>query len=157
MAFPEVRLEIFRSARPPRRNHRNLNRIGYGACQFAVEARSGTVSIHGSQQNLARTIRFRLACPFQSMAARRTPAAMREDLPGSAILSTLRVNRDDHCLRAKALRDSRDQLRIGKRRSVDADLVCTRGKDGCGLFESTNATADREWNEKLSGGSSYRL
>src|SRR5215467_2021163 len=84
--------EILGTSRTARRDHGNLNGIGHAACQFTIEAGSSTVPIHGGQQNFARTLRFRLTCPFQNIATSRPSTSMREDLPVSAIRSALRID-----------------------------------------------------------------
>src|SRR6266446_201603 len=69
----------------------------------------------------------------------------------------LRINRHHHRLRAEALRDARDQSRVGERGGVDADLVRPGGKHGGGIVQSTNASAHREGNEQLARGSTHGI
>src|SRR5437660_9245301 len=62
--------EICGSARAPRRNHRDSHCVRYRTGQFAIEAASGAIAIHGCEEDLARAAGLRFPCPLDRISAR---------------------------------------------------------------------------------------
>src|ERR1700722_8272065 len=74
-------------------NDRNAHRLRNRSRQVAIKSNSGSVPIHGSQQDLARSTRLGFQRPFQHIATSGNPATMGISLPARLIHATLSINR----------------------------------------------------------------
>src|SRR5437588_11290132 len=113
MSLPKDVDEMLRVSGASGSDHWNPHGIRHGARQFAVEARTCSVSVHRSQQYFARAERLYFPCPLDYVAPSLFAASMAESRPTGMVAASLRVNRDDHCLRPKALCNVGDQSGIG--------------------------------------------
>src|SRR5262252_1320298 len=128
----------------------NIQAIGDGTGQVAVEARSRAVAVHGSEENFPRTARFGFHSPVQGVSSGRIAAAVSESLPGTIVAPG--INRDDHGLRSEVFGDFGDQSRSCKGGGVDADLVGSRREDGGGILQCANTSPYSEGNKELPRG-----
>ena len=67
------------------------------------------------------------------------------------------VDGDDDGLRPVAMRDARNQRRIGERRRIDCDLVGSGIEHRGGVVQGADAAADRKRDEELPGGAANDL
>ena len=95
---------------PPLAITGTVHRVGNGACQSNIEARSRAVAVHGGQQNFARAERHHLLRIGDRLDAGRLAPAMGEDLEARLVaVATDALGVDGHhdALRAEFLRSPR--------------------------------------------------
>src|SRR5580765_3595497 len=133
-----------------RGDHRDVEAIGNGACESAIEAGGSAITIHGGEHDFSGTPGFGLQSPFHGIASGGDATSMGEGLPGSVL--SFGIDRDNDRLRAEAVGDAGDQGRIGESSGVDADFVSPSGEDSSRVVESANAASHGKRNEELAGG-----
>ena len=93
--------------------------------------------------------------PGDSIAASRLSSSADVHFEFCFSVTALRVNRDDHGLRAVALCDTRDQCRIGQRGRIDADFVSSCIEHCRRIVQRSDATTDRERYKQPSRGPAH--
>src|SRR5260370_255526 len=156
--FVEYLPKLFGSTRAPGSDHWNANRLRNRSGQIAIESSSGAVPIHGSQQNFSCAAVFSFFGPCDRvLAGGYAPAANKRLEAGFGVrfgigAFTFGVNRNNHRLRSKALRNASYQGRVGDGTGVNADLVRSRVEDCRGIVERADSPSDRERDEEFSRG-----
>jgi hypothetical protein len=133
-------------------NHRNAHGAADRRSQFAIEAIPHSIGIHRSKQNFSCASGLCFFGPLNGSSASILPPAMGENARVTnrigRIWISASIDGHNHRLRAEAGSNLANQVWIGQRSRIDADLIGSSLKDsfsiGSGSDTPTNSKRDKE-------------
>jgi len=133
-------------------NDRDTDGRTDGGGEFAVEAISHAVGVHGGEKDFTRASRLGFAGPLDDGAACIFATTMGKDCCASDWICSSRIAAGidgyDDGLGSEAGAYLADEIGIGESGGVDTDLVGSGFEDGCCVFASPDAAAYGERDEE---------
>src|SRR5579862_1181246 len=132
-------------------DYRDAGGFGDGGGERAVESGLHAIGVHGGEQDFAGAEGFAARGPFDGVERFFVSAATRENAPVSRG-GAAGVDGEDYGLRAEFVREFGDEFGAADGGGVDGNLVGAGEEDAAGIGHGSDAAADGERDEDLTGG-----
>ena len=129
---------------------RHIDSVSDSARESQVVPGFGAVAIHRGEQDFAGAQLHYLVGPLDGIDSSVLASTLHEDVP-LVFADAFRIDSYDCTLAAEFVRYLGDEFWPLDRSRVDGHLVCTGAQQPPGIFDGTNAAADRERDIDLFG------
>ena len=151
--FPlqQHRRHVLKRARAAASDHRHPHRFAHATRDHQIKTGLGPVGINAVEHDFPRAQGHGALRPFDRVQPGRFASAVREHLP-LFWRDLFRINGNNDALAAEFFGPGADQLRVGQRRRIDADLVRPGPQHGVHVSHRAQSAADGQRHEALVGG-----